>query len=290
MDMANTMLKMQVVSRRTGIPRNTLVAWERRHGLVTPQRRANGYRVYTESQVQKLLRAKTLIEQGWAISDVATLFASEGGNSASDGIRAVREELLRSLLVYNSVVADRTMQRLLFVPFDDLLDEVICPLLVEVGTAWHEGTVSVAQEHFVSAWCRTQVLGMSQRLGAGPPEARRVICGGFPGERHEIGLLCVAVKLTLRGLCATSLGIEMPPQDLGLAVRGTGAAVVCQSLVMSRPTGVVQDHIDACRRYLPDETLLVLGGPGTADLGALDGAWICPGVEDLAARLRIIER
>ena len=64
--------RMKTVSELTGIPRNTLVAWERRYGLPEPERLANGYRLYSDADVELLLKnhgdldkAKVLIQKAY---------------------------------------------------------------------------------------------------------------------------------------------------------------------------------------------------------------------------------
>ena len=46
------------VADLTGIPRNTLIAWERRYDVVKPVRAENGYRYYSDEDLKTLLRVK----------------------------------------------------------------------------------------------------------------------------------------------------------------------------------------------------------------------------------------
>lgn len=54
----------------TGINPNTLRAWERRHGLVRPERTPSGYRLYTEHDLERLRHIQALLDTGLAIGDV----------------------------------------------------------------------------------------------------------------------------------------------------------------------------------------------------------------------------
>lgn len=49
---------IKVVQNRTGIKPVTLRAWERRYELLEPTRLKNGYRLYSERDVQLLLWVK----------------------------------------------------------------------------------------------------------------------------------------------------------------------------------------------------------------------------------------
>ena len=61
------------VARLTGIPLNSLRAWERRYALVAPRRGEGNQRQYTHDDVVRLQLIKQLVDHGHAISTVATL-------------------------------------------------------------------------------------------------------------------------------------------------------------------------------------------------------------------------
>src|SRR5579863_3482709 len=63
---------ISAVSKLTGIPLDTLRAWERRYRAVIPKRAGRG-RVYSEEQIQKLLLLRRAVEQGHSIGQLAAL-------------------------------------------------------------------------------------------------------------------------------------------------------------------------------------------------------------------------
>ena len=67
-----TSYPISAVAKLTGIPLDTLRAWERRYRTVIPKRAARG-RVYSEEQIQKLLLLRRAVEQGHSIGQVAAL-------------------------------------------------------------------------------------------------------------------------------------------------------------------------------------------------------------------------
>lgn len=64
---------ISTVSRLTGIPVDTLRAWERRYQVVTPQRTEGNRRHYAREDVARLQLIKQLVDRGHAISSVAAL-------------------------------------------------------------------------------------------------------------------------------------------------------------------------------------------------------------------------
>lgn len=65
--------RIGAVSRLTGIPSDTLRIWERRYDIVEPSRTTKGARLYSQSDVSRLMMIKSLVDQGNAISTVASL-------------------------------------------------------------------------------------------------------------------------------------------------------------------------------------------------------------------------
>src|SRR6188474_1449923 len=63
---------IRAVSRLTGIGIDTLRAWERRHGAVTPVRDDRG-RMYTDADVARLRLLSQAVEQGHSIGRLAGL-------------------------------------------------------------------------------------------------------------------------------------------------------------------------------------------------------------------------
>jgi DNA-binding transcriptional MerR regulator len=65
--------RIRTVVEITGIPRNTLLAWERRYGIPEPGRTEGGHRVYREEDLQLLVRLQKLLDQGLRIGEAVAL-------------------------------------------------------------------------------------------------------------------------------------------------------------------------------------------------------------------------
>ncbi len=73
----NAAYRIGAVARLTGISPDTLRIWERRYDIVEPQRTPKGGRLYSQQDVTRLTMIKTLVDQGHAISTVASLSVEE---------------------------------------------------------------------------------------------------------------------------------------------------------------------------------------------------------------------
>jgi hypothetical protein len=62
--MADHLLRIGELSRRTGVSPEVLRAWERRYGLFAPQRTDGGFRLYSASDVLRITEMKRLLADG----------------------------------------------------------------------------------------------------------------------------------------------------------------------------------------------------------------------------------
>lgn len=64
---------MQAVVERTGVPADTIRSWERRHGFPSPARDAQNQRLYSERDIQSILRLKEQTALGTPVRDALRL-------------------------------------------------------------------------------------------------------------------------------------------------------------------------------------------------------------------------
>jgi DNA-binding transcriptional MerR regulator len=77
------------VSALTGVNPNTLRAWERRYGLLSPERTPSGYRMYTQADVDRLRAVQDLLNRGVPAGQVVQhLQARATGEGAPQGAAA----------------------------------------------------------------------------------------------------------------------------------------------------------------------------------------------------------
>lgn len=69
--MAEAGLPIGEIARRSGVAEATLRAWERRYGLLEPERTEGGHRRYRAEDVDRVRRVVALIEQGWSAGSAA---------------------------------------------------------------------------------------------------------------------------------------------------------------------------------------------------------------------------
>ncbi|MCB9664777.1 MAG: MerR family transcriptional regulator [Alphaproteobacteria bacterium] len=276
--------QIKMVSEMLGIPKNTLIAWERRYAIVDPSRTDSGYRVYSDADVERLRRVQALLDQGYKVGEACGIVLEENVHQLAPAVvergvpetdRAalaqLREELSRHLLAFDREAADRVSGRLVLVPYEQVIDEVYFPLLREVGHGWELGRITVVQEHFASAWCREKLLVMLNAVQAGTRDAPEVTCATPPGEQHELGLLGLALRLAIRGFRVTYLGVNVPTSELIEHVNERRPVALCLSVIHRRPLGELQDYARELRRRIDRRVRIAVGGRAADEDLGVDG-------------------
>jgi len=265
---------IRAVARLTGIGIDTLRAWERRHGAVTPVRDDRG-RMYTDADIARLRLLRGAVEHGHSIGRLAGLTDEELRRLAAPTVAASAPvaspashpsldtgALAAALRGYDAVAIDRELARLAAVlrPLD-LVRDVLMPILTQVGDDWHRGRVGVAQEHLISATVRN-VLGSFLRLHSLANVPARLLFATLSGDRHEIGTLGAAMLAASSGLGVAYLGPDLPARDIIESVMPAGASVLVLGMTSASTGKVKEDALRTIVRDLPRTVELWAGGRG----------------------------
>jgi len=285
--------RVKTVSQLTGIPRNTLVAWERRYQLLDPTRTEGGYRVYRDEEVAYLKDLKQLVDRGLSISEaIAQRGPLQNPGGAPPLLPTALPPPAYLLLADHLGQLDREGVRGLLrqieqMPFEDAVHEVWFPFLKEVGDRWEDGELSVAQEHFCSGVAREYLLAMFRSVGSGVSgNGPQVVCASVPQELHDLPLLCLAVLLALRGWRVTWLGASVPVADLCAVAAGHAPDVICLSAIVKKDPIELLSTARTVLSAAPKNTVVVLGGPAAVDLRSHEHSrlWIAPDFEEFLKR------
>ena len=250
----------------TGVAPDTLRAWERRYGVVEPLRSEGGYRLYDDRALRRLAAMKALVDAGWSPGQAARRVLADATGEADrrgepatttvgdiDALARVGRELDGAAL---TAVLDEGFAA---GSFEQVADGWLMPALHRLGTAWRDGEVGIAGEHFVSAAVqrRLAVLFDAASRSAGGPVA---VVGLARGSRHELGVLAFAVALRRAGLDVVYVGGDLPPEAWVSTVRARGATVAVIGVPAVEDVPAVRETVTALRQGCPDVLVAVGGG------------------------------
>lgn len=251
-------LNIAALSRRTGIPADTLRKWEQRYGILRPARTPGGQRRYSETDVHRVEWLQARLTEGYRIGEAAALLGGES-RVATRTPAELREVLIEAVSRCDTRAVERLLdQTFTLNPLADTLRLVIRPVLEHVGRAWPDGELAIAKEHLLTASVRARL----ERLLADTRGTVRgvAVLACAEGEHHELGLLSLAVQLRADGWQVAFLGASTPlPEALSLAEQ-LAARLVAVSVTCREPLENVQRSLQEID--VPAGVELVLGGPG----------------------------
>lgn len=271
---------IRIVAQRTGLTTPVLRAWERRYGVVHPDRSEGGQRLYSDEDVGRLQLLATAVEGGRSIGRIAELSNEqltaliEEDRSArvtrSEGSSDPDESLARAIrLVHELQPAEleASLRRAaLQLRPHEVVDRIVVPLLEEIGRAWAGGSLGPGTEHVASVAVRRFLEWLIRTIDVSP-EAPVLVTGTPSGHSHEFGALLAGVVAAAEGWGVRFLGADLPPEEIARASTTFGARVVALSAIYPPldPDGLAD--LRALRAALPADVVLALGGAGTRDAG-----------------------
>ena len=239
---------IKAVVQSTNISPSTLRAWERRYNMCQPQRSESGYRLYSDRDVAIIRWLKMQVDAGMAISQAVTWLqnlidlaptASQapvlpepmGGLESARpqrslelaNVSVLQQRLLHALLAYQEDGAEAVLAHAFALySIEQVGEEVIMPVLVEIGDRWHRGLLSVTREHYATNYL-IQRLAALLRTVPNATNTPLIWVGCAPGEQHEIGAMLLSIYLR-------RVGYTVKPELLLFSATTVEAANKLQSL------------------------------------------------------------
>ena len=274
------MYTIKQAALRSGVSVPLIRQWERRYGVLHPDRTAGGYRLYDEAAIARLRAMRGLIEQGWSAAQAATAVV-EASPSAISGIGAVSSGANGAHALVDAAgrydlagieeVLDDQFGR---GSFEAVIDDLVLPSAAMLGPAWSEGRIDVAAEHLASSAVLRRLASLFEMggvAGSGP----RVLVGLPPDSRHELGALAFAVALRRLGVDVLYLGSDVPIDSWVDAAEESTAQAAVVGVVTDRDVSPARDVVAALRRARPD-LQLAFGGAFASRPAAPDGVAVLP--------------
>jgi MerR family transcriptional regulator, light-induced transcriptional regulator len=270
------LVRIGELSRRTGVRVDTLRAWERRYGLLRPERSPGGFRLYGTSDEERVRAMKALIDSGVSAAEAARLAAAEAPGEPSPGPVAGgadhAQRLAAALDRFDEADANAILDDAIArFTVEALVGRVLLPVLHEIGTRWESGDVSVAEEHFATSLLRGRMLALGRNWGAGRGPLAVLACP--PGEQHDLGLVAFGLVLRARGWRVALLGSDTPIETISDAIAKLAPDAVVLAAVDPEPFEAVAHAI----KDLTGRTSVLVGGKGASEgLAERTGARLLP--------------
>lgn len=287
--------KIEEVRRETGVPKETLRAWERRYAFPHPGRDSAGERLYSQAEIDKLKLMKKLIDRGHRPSVIVTrsceelrtlLIESESHRPhPRDGQRI--EPLVRAIKIHDVALLRNELRECMHRQGLELFVlDTVAPLTAAVGAMWVIGDIEVFEEHLYSEILQSVLREALESLPvreSGP----RILLTTPPGEQHQLGLLMAQVLFALEGAQCVPLGTQTPHRDIASAASAHRVDAVALSIASSYPPAAATQMLADLDGLLPATIEIWVGGGVTSALrNPPNRARLLPSLNDIRPTLQ----
>jgi DNA-binding transcriptional MerR regulator len=228
----------------------TLRAWERRYNFPHAERTSGGHRLYSENDILRLKWVKQRVENGMQTAQAinALRYQEQHGRVVSVNERSTiselrhialphlnmfQERLFTSLMIMDTQTADQVLSEALTSSSpENLILDVIAPVLARIGEAWEKDNLNVASEHLATNYLRQRLL-MWMLSGPPPRSVQPLILACAPNEFHEGSLLILGALLRRRRWPIAYLGQAVPLPDLAIFTKELNPSMILLVAMMS---------------------------------------------------------
>lgn len=218
-----TVFSIKDLENLSGVKAHTIRIWEKRYGILEPMRSSTNIRNYDTHNLQKLLNIVLLHNYGYKISRIAEystekieLLVREIISEKSSKNHAINAFKM-AMMNFDQVLFFKTYSNLLSEKtFREIFYEVLIPLMDEIGLLWQSGTITPAQEHFVSCLIKQKLLVNTEKIQVlEPTRTDKIFVLFLPeNEIHELGLMYLNYEILLHGYKTIYLGESVPVESL----------------------------------------------------------------------------
>ena len=250
-------LNIAAVARRTGIGADTLRKWERRYGVLRPSRTSGGQRRYDERDVARVEWLRDRLSEGFRIGEAAALLETDHA-SAESSPTGLRDAIVAAVAETDTRrLAALVEQSFTLHDVETAVEEIVAPALRLIGDRWEEGANCIAEEHLLSEVVLERLRTL---LGDRRPAVRgTAVLACATGERHELGLLALAVLLQADGWLTVYLGTDTPLDAAVSTALRTDADLLCLSAGDAERCAAIETQLEDFD--LPEKLVVVTGGP-----------------------------
>ena len=255
------------LERLSGIKAHTIRIWEKRYGLIEPQRTNTNIRTYCDDELKKILNISILNRNGIKISKIAELSSDEMSKkvnqitSESSDSEIQLENLTLAMIEMNEHKFEKILSRsIIQMGFEETVIQVLYPFFIRIGVMWQTGSVNVAQEHFISNLVRQKmIVAIDSQIVDETPQSKSFLLFLPESEWHELGLLFFAYLIRKRGHRILYLGQSVPRADLMAVVDSQQFDYLLTSVVASRDDDFLNDYLYPVVKSLTEKHVFISG-------------------------------
>ena len=222
------------LSELTGVNAVTLRAWERRYGLLKPNRTGKGHRFYTDEHLDTVRKTLLWLDRGVAISKVRPLLENQEGEESDSEASSHWQELIQQTM---GIVEKFQRQRLeqffdeLFsmYPLETLASNFFPVILDALNRKSHLHFGGISEQLFFSSELHGELLSRIRHLNANN-HGDTLLLLNLDTQQLPVNILIVGLAVVEAGLRLQLLLEACPLREIPVIVEKSAVtAVICHS-------------------------------------------------------------
>ncbi|MDY0343879.1 MAG: MerR family transcriptional regulator [Lentimicrobium sp.] len=255
------------LEKLTGIKAHTIRIWEKRYGLISPERTTTNIRFYSDHDLRKLLNVSILNRNGLKISNIVTMDTDEIheriidiSEAAYDSSNQI-EHLILAMIDFDELRFEKILaSTIIKMGFDETVTKVLYPFFDKVGVLWQIGTIYPAQEHFVSYLIRQKLsIAIDGQSLQTKNEAKTFLMWLPSNEWHELGLLFYNYIIRKNGFKVIYLGQSVPFEDIHAVIQKQSIDCFFTSVTTPLPQKKYEEFVEQIAHSFPNKTIFISG-------------------------------
>ncbi|NWJ50635.1 MAG: MerR family transcriptional regulator [Bacteroidetes bacterium] len=255
------------LEKLTGIKAHTIRIWEKRYNVVCPVRTDTNIRLYSDSDLKRLLNVSILNRNGLKISSILQLSSQELNQKVLDisnssiNVDSVIESMIIAMIDLDEAKFEKLLSNgILKYGFEETITNIIYPFLEKIGVLWLIGTIYPAQEHFISNLIRQKlIIALDTQVNNSNTNRKSFLMFLRDGEYHEISLLYYSFLIKRKGHRVIYLGQNTPLADLVQLKSIINPDFVVTSFTTSQPQKELNRFISELAENF-DQSMILIGG------------------------------
>ena len=251
----------------SGIKAHTLRIWEQRYGILKPERTDTNIRFYSDDDLKYLLNISILNSNGVKISRLAQMSreeihqAVEKLNTTTYTFESDISSLIISTIDLNEALFEQVFQQnIIKTGFERTITEIIYPFLEKIGILWLSGSISPAQEHFISNLIRQKlIVAIDVQPKVPRPDAESVLIYSPENEMHELSLLYACYLFKRQQQKVYYLGTNVPFENIEIAAHNHHIDYLVLNITGNPNGNQFNVYLKKLKDTFPDKKIMLMG-------------------------------
>lgn len=250
----------------SGVKAHTIRIWEKRYGLLTPQRTTTNIRYYTDDDLRKIINVSLLIRNGHKISRIAA-WDSEKMRSTVMELEQTSmpdhecaDQMISAIINFDLRTFDRLVSDYIDKNgLEEAFQRVFFKFMEKLGVYWHAGAIYPAQEHFVFNFLRQKIIAEINQLGIAGEYSRTILFFLPEKEMHEMSLLFYSYLARKKNLNVIYLGAMVPLDDLEKISASVHVDQVFTAFVNPLPVEELREYLKKLKMIFDGKEIFITG-------------------------------